>query len=140
MYVPVYSSDSLDITYRSDTCLIIARWMRPVSPAEMHSTYEAVLEAAQQHQCRYWLLDIRRRNHSDDATAHWVTDEFMPQAAAQLQGLVYMSVLLSPTYLYEVAARPRLAALPVDTSRAYRIQYFTDEREANDWLMAKLEE
>ncbi|MCB2407384.1 hypothetical protein [Hymenobacter lucidus] len=138
MYQQLYSTDALDITYRPDTCLLIARWMRPITMVEMHTTYEAVLAAAGRAGCRYWLLDIRRRNNSDEETARWVTDEFMPQAATQLHGTVYVSVLLSPSYLYEVGTRPVLAALPVDTHRPYRIQYFTDEREANDWLAAKV--
>jgi hypothetical protein len=137
MYQVVYASDRLDITYRSDTRLLIGRWMRPVTSAEMRLGYEAMRAAAQELQCRHWLLDIRRRSHSDEETAHWVTDEFLPEVARLLHGTLYMSVLLSPTYLYEVSSRPTLAVLPTDTSRPYQIQYFTDERQANDWLSDK---
>ncbi|PJJ55010.1 hypothetical protein [Hymenobacter chitinivorans] len=140
MYQQVYASDSLDITYRTDACLIIARWLQPVAVADIRSTYEQVLRAAQPYGCRYWLLDIRRRNHSDDDTARWVTDEFFPGAAQQLGGVLYLAVLLSPMYLYEVGTRPRLAQLPAEVNPHYRIQYFTDERQANDWLTDKLDE
>ncbi|RYU79715.1 hypothetical protein [Hymenobacter persicinus] len=139
MYRTPYTTDILEITFRTDTGLLIGRWMRPVSPAEMRTGYETMLAAALHYDCRHWLLDIRRRSHSDEETARWVTEEFLPQAAGQLHGTLYMSVLLSPTYLYEVNSRPTLAALPVETHRSYRIQYFTDEREANDWLAAKVE-
>ena len=76
-------TDFLVLRYRADLHLLVGRWQRPVSAAEVRQGYQAMLRAACQTKCPYWQLDLRGRNAPDAATRLWLTAEFLPHLAGQ---------------------------------------------------------
>ena len=126
--------DFLQVAYRPDLGILIIRWLREVSATEMRAGYEQLLGAARQHGSRYWLMDIRRRNNADPATAQWITDEFMPALAAHLGGPAFISYLLSPAHLHRVVHSAEDTARVAQMRLSTRVTLFIEESPANAWL------
>lgn len=126
--------DFLSLTYRSDLNFLVARWLQPVSGPETRLGYQLILEAAQQCQCAYWLLDGRRRQPADADTTRWGLEEFFPQLARKMGQPVFMSQLLSPDYQQLTEALPAFQAADHDPARTYQMRRFNDETRAVQWL------
>ncbi|UOQ80535.1 hypothetical protein [Hymenobacter sp. 5414T-23] len=88
--------DYLTISYRPDLEVLVGRWMRQVSFSEMCQGYYLLLQAAERHQCRQWLIDVRRRYNTDREGAHWMVTEFLPTVAPRLGGRTHLAYLLAP--------------------------------------------
>ncbi|GAA3996081.1 hypothetical protein GCM10022408_03330 [Hymenobacter fastidiosus] len=127
---PVY----LDLAYRNESTMLVGRWMRSVMPFELHRGYAAVLDLADERQCRYWLLDIRRRSSVDAADVHWMLEEFYPQLQPRLGGTTYLAFLMAPHQLAGVLANAAIPPLSITDGRPYRIERFTEEHSAVAWL------
>ena len=91
-----YSPDSFTLDYRPEQHLLIGRWLRPVSLAEIKTHYAALLAAALAHgHCRHWLLDVRRRHIADAAALAWFADfsRQLPEALGQPVALAYFAMV-----------------------------------------------
>ncbi|TGD80397.1 hypothetical protein [Hymenobacter wooponensis] len=126
--------DYLTLTYRSDLKFLVARWLRPVSNAETREGYQLILEAAQQSDCPYWLLDGRRRTPADPETTAWGLNEFFPTLSPTLGSTVYMSQLLSPFYQQLTHTIEAFERADTDPTRTYQMRRFNDETHAVQWL------
>jgi hypothetical protein len=114
--------------------MLVGRWMRSVMPFELHRGYAAVLDLADEHQCRYWLLDVRRRSSVDAADVYWMLEKFYPQLYPRLGRTTYLAFLMEPHQLAGMMADAAMPSLSFDDGRPYRIERFTDEQDAQDWL------
>jgi len=129
-----YSPDSFSIEYRPDQHLLIGRWLRPVSLAELKTHYQALLDAAVAHgHCRHWLLDVRRRDIHDGAAIAWFADfgRGLPAVLGQPVALAYFAMVNQG----DATADSRLR----DNMRQGAVQgnsycYFNQENEALAWL------
>ena len=61
---PVWVDDFLDISYRADLDVLVARRLRPVELPELQAGYEQMLAAAQAGAGRRWLVDVRHRSNT----------------------------------------------------------------------------
>jgi hypothetical protein len=129
----------LHISYRSQEQIIVFRWLCPVPSDEVFkASYLALLEVAVQHDCRQWLLDIRRRGANTAAQDQWVFHEFCPLLGAVFPGtqLVHAAYLVAPLSLahYTNVVMPAISN-PLKT--CYRTAAFIDEGLANTWLTSQ---
>ena len=93
----VFPSTAFSLEYRPDLALIIGRWLMDLPPPELQGTYEAMLAAAQAHgNCRFWLLDLRRRPVAGPDLNAWFHDQFSPRIAAALNGPLFTAYLAGP--------------------------------------------
>lgn len=122
---PGPEADFLALHYRADLHLLVGRWQRPVSAAELRQGYQAMLRTACQTGCPYWQLDLRGRNAPDGATQQWLTAEFLPHLAGQLGSLVCLGYLLSPSLLQQLGTP---AAGPA------QVAFFAEEGALTAWL------
>jgi hypothetical protein len=118
-------TDFLALCYRADLHLLVGRWQRPVSAAEVRQGYQAMLQAACQANCPYWQLDLRGRNAPDTATRHWVTAEFLPHLVGQFGSPVCLAYLLSPSLLQQMGS---------PTEGPLRVAFFAEEGPLTAWL------
>ncbi|WP_375436046.1 hypothetical protein [uncultured Hymenobacter sp.] len=125
--------DYLTITYRDDLRMLVTRWLRPTSSAEIREGYQVVLEAGLHFKCPYWLLDGRRRLPVDSETTNWGLFEFFPQLSPQMGQRVYLSQLLSPSYQQVTESMPAFQQLE-STPQTFQMRRFNDEAQAVDWL------
>jgi hypothetical protein len=132
MYAPLTAArtwsqaDFLDLQYRADLNLLVGRWQRTVSDAELRQGYYATLRAAQEVGCPFWQLDIRGRQAPQSHNTQWLMQEFVPQLATQLGGAC-LGYLLRPSHLV-----PGLAAPAADS--AVCMAFFSEEGPLTAWL------
>ncbi|WBA41033.1 hypothetical protein [Hymenobacter canadensis] len=126
--------DFLALSHRPDLQVLVARWMRVISLAEMRQGYELLLLAAAQHRCRQWLIDARRRNNTDREGAIWMVQEFLPRLQGQLGGRTALAYLLPPVHLRDQQADAAFPPARFFDDKPFVAERFTDERQALDWL------
>ena len=56
----------LQIGYRPDSGLLIGRWLCSITDEQLRQGYGSMRRAAQEEQCRHWLVDARRRTDPAD--------------------------------------------------------------------------
>jgi hypothetical protein len=128
-------TDFLQIDYRPDLDLLVGRWLRAVTEGELYASYPALLEAAQVHGCRHWLLDARRRLNVEVAITPWLLNDFVPRLGQHLGGRAYLAYLVAPIQMTEaVPAEQVIPPLVYFEGRAALMQRFTDEAAALQWL------
>lgn len=131
---PPSYADYLRLTYRPELPRLEARWLRPVSSAEFHQGYQALLAKALETGCAFWLVDLRRRNSPTTADGRWLMSEFMPQVAAGLGGHVFIGSLFPPGF-----AEPPSPAHPTvpggyQPAPNLLLRNFADEEALTRWL------
>lgn len=130
-----FSTNSFSLEYRADLGILIGRWLTDLPPPELQGTYEAMLAAAQAHgNCRFWLLDLRRRPVAGPDLNEWFRDQFSPRLAAALDGLLVTAYLAGPHQ--RPAAESRALELYLRGEGAVNAfpKLFDAEREAVEWL------
>ncbi|MGI4737547.1 MAG: hypothetical protein ACRYG7_20460 [Janthinobacterium lividum] len=133
----VFPSNAFSLEYRADLGLIIGRWLKELPPPELQGTYEAMLAAAQAHgNCRFWLLDLRRRPVAGPDLNAWFRDQFSPRIAAALNGPLFTAYLAGPHQ--RPAAESDAMELYFHREAAVNAfpQLFENEAEAVEWLRA----
>ncbi|MBO3271227.1 hypothetical protein [Hymenobacter defluvii] len=128
------SPDYLDLTYRADLDLLVGRWMRNPALAEMQQGYNLMLNAATTCGCMRWLIDARRRDHTNQNGIPWMMEVFYPQLASRLQGRVHLAFLLAPVHLQALEADTSLLPLSYFDTLPYQIGRFLEEQAAITWL------
>ena len=118
-------ADFLELRYRPDLQLLVARWRRPVSAAELRQGYYAMLRLAREVNCVCWQVDLRSRNAPDSADRHWLTAEFLTQAAQRLDGPVCLGYLLTPSLLAQMGS---------PTASTNKVAFFSEEGPLTTWL------
>jgi hypothetical protein len=134
MYHELVTTDYLQVVFRDDNRLLIARWLRPTTLEETQTGYLAMLRAAEAQQCRRWLVDLRRRNMLPADALSWLYVTFFNQAAAQLGGQLSVAYLIAPTHLQHNDPDMTARFQAEGEVPAGRWRHFTDEGTANDWL------
>ena len=129
----------LDISYRSQEHVLVVRWLRPVlSHEEFRSSYYALLDAAIQSDCRFWILDIRRRQSNCDEQTQWILNDFCSEAVAAFRtpGQIYATYLVAPDQL-AYYAEIVFPTVPETTDKCFQVAAFDNEGFANAWLKSK---
>ncbi|TGE21211.1 hypothetical protein E5K00_13010 [Hymenobacter aquaticus] len=127
--------DFLTITYRPDLQVLVVRWQRLISVAEMQQGYLVLLEHAAAHGCRRWLLDGRRRFNTDREGAQWMVSTFLPQLQPRLGGRTYLAYLLAPVTLRDQDADAAFPPPAYFLDKPFLGERFVEEGEATRWLL-----
>lgn len=130
----VFSTPYLEITHDAPRQLLTARWLRGVMPFELHRGYHALLDSAVEHDCRFWLLDIRRRACIDSSDVLWTLNEFLPKVHPRLQRTAYLAFLMAPHHLAGDLADGKVPNAAYYDQRPYRNERFTETEAAVAWL------
>lgn len=135
-FIPASTPDFLALSYRPDLHLLVSRWQRPVSDAELQAGYRATLALAQAVGCPYWQLDLRGGNAPEPATRQWLTEKFLPGLASQLAAPACLGYLLSPQLLRQLApiATAPGSATPGSSAALLRVAFFAEEGSLTAWL------
>jgi len=102
---------------------------------EFTEACEQTLALAQQHLCRYWLLDNRADESIRVAGLNdWVTEEYLPRARKVLGRAPCIAFLAHAAFWQTLQA---LGPLPlVGPSVAFQAGAFTQEADARAWLQS----
>jgi hypothetical protein len=118
-------ADFLELRYRADLQLLVARWRRPVSAAELRQGYRATLRLARAVGCPFWQVDLRSRNAPEAADWQWLTTEFLARATQRLAGPLCLGYLLSPKLLTQMGG---------PTAGTNQVAFFAEEGPLTAWL------
>ncbi|MGI4743294.1 MAG: hypothetical protein ACRYG7_49715 [Janthinobacterium lividum] len=122
----------LTLAYRPDLVLVIARWQREITSAELQSGYLAIRDVADEAQCSQWLLDLRRRNNVTEPTVNaWFGRDFAPSLRGRYRRPVRLAFLVSP-----LRAQQPVTATVSAANTDCQIDTFTEEALAYEWLTA----
>lgn len=126
------SAPGLTLSHRADLGLVIARWQRDTTPAELHREYLAIRVVADEAGCGRWLLDLRRRDDvTEPAINQWFSGDFAPSLRGRYGAPARLAFLVSP-----LRAQQPVAAGVVVAEADCLIATFTEEAAACDWLTA----
>ncbi|TGE08543.1 hypothetical protein [Hymenobacter fodinae] len=129
-----FDSNYLTITSVAEQHVLTGRWLRSVMPFELHRGYQTLLDIAAERQCRYWLVDIRRRTSIDALDVHWMHEEFYPRLYPRLGRTTFIAFLMAPHQLAGVMASMARPAPSTAGEEPYVLQRFTEEKPALEWL------
>ncbi|OGX82959.1 hypothetical protein [Hymenobacter glacialis] len=130
-----FSNNAFSLEYRADLGILIGRWLHALPPPELQGTYEAMLEAAKEYgNCRFWLLDLRRRPLAGPDLNEWFREQFSPQIASALGGPLFTAYLAGPHQrLAAESTEMELHLRHAATLDSYPL-FYDDEAEAVIWL------
>lgn len=130
-----FSSNAFSLEYRRDLGILIGRWLTNVPPPALQGTYEAMLAAAQAHgNCRFWLLDLRRRPVAGPDLNEWFRDQFSPRLPAALNGPLLTAYLAGPHQRPAAESHELELYLRREGAANAFPELFDNEREAMEWL------
>ncbi|WP_375437227.1 hypothetical protein [uncultured Hymenobacter sp.] len=130
-----FSTAYLDVAYHPDQQLLYGHWKRGVMPFELQRGYAAILDVAAETNCRFWLLDVRRRTGVDASDVFWMMEDFFPRLHPRLGRTTYIALLMAPHHLAGALANIGLSQNNATSQgQPYLIQRFTDENPARAWL------
>ena len=130
----LYSTDYLAISFRPDLGLLLGRWLRAVSEAELQAGYASLRRATLHCGATSWFIDSRRRTSHSHYSPEWVTASFLPALQQELGRPLYVSFLMLPDYLCSRVDAP--GSCP--GTSPVQFACFLDEGAAYAWLVARL--
>ena len=137
---PPIISDYLHISFRPDLALLVVRWLRAVSFAEVQEGYGIAREMGYSCEAARWLVDMRRRTDQDAASSGWVGTTLLPAVAAEAApAMFHVAYLLSSERADILKQNPAIRAT-TDTAQvhpAYHLRLFLDENTALNWLLTQ---
>ena len=135
MLVLTSFNSAFSLEYRPDLGILVGRWLHALPPPELQGTYEAMLVAAREHDnCRFWLLDLRRRPLAGPDLNEWFGEQFSPQLAATLDGPLFTAYLAGPHQRRAAeSAEMELYLRHAATLDSYPL-FYDNEADAVTWL------
>lgn len=127
------SVPSLTLLYRPDLGLVIARWQRETTPAELRHDYVAIRALADEARCGQWLLDLRRREDVTEPLVNvWFGHEFAPSLRGRYEAPARLAFLVSPLR----AQQPVMATVSAAETDCL-VATFVEEAVACHWLASQ---
>ena len=124
----------LQIGYRPDSGLLIGRWLCSITDEQLRQGYGSMRRAAQEEQCRHWLVDARRRTDRRLNGPEWVVTHFLPEVQREIGNTLRVAFLLLPNHLREIEEDASLSENKPSPNASFQYARFIDEGPANDWL------
>ena len=134
---PTLTTEYLDLSYSADAGMLVVRWLRAVSFAEIQEGFRAAREMSYSHETARWLVDVRHRNDLDAAASGWVATTLLPAVAAEsAPARLRVAYLLLPSRveLLHSDCGLRAAMAMAEEHPTYTLQVFVNEGEAFSWL------
>jgi hypothetical protein len=132
--LPLSPIDSFSWAYEPHARILRGEWAGPVPTAELPACYGQLLAAAGAHNCRFWLLDMRRRNWHDVAFAYWFSTAFAAQVSQVVGQPLFIACVVLPGQRPQVEGRGNEQLLRQITAYNIFPFYFADEQLARVWL------
>jgi hypothetical protein len=125
----------IDVSYRSQEHMLVARWIQQMrTDTDFAVGYHYLLHKAQEHNCPFWLLDVRRCPPNCARQAQWLLEAFCPLVASAFNsGPIYGAHLVFPSHQlhYTSTVLPILAHLD---NHHYKVAVFIEEGPTISWL------
>lgn len=132
--LPLSPVEAFSCHYEEATQLLCGEWAGPVPSEALPACYGQLLAVAQAHGCRFWLLDMQRRNWHSEAFARWFSAVFAAQASQAVGQPIFIACVVLAEQRAQVEGRCNEQLLRRITDHSVFPFYFTDARVARAWL------
>ena len=125
---------SLD--YAAAEHLLVGCWLRDVNDDDLYPSYERLLAAARAHgNCRYWLLDMRRRSWHTATFTKWFTELLTHQAVREVGAPIFVAYVAAEAHRTDIESVATQAMLRQAAQVEFYPYFFNSETAARDWLL-----
>lgn len=132
--LPLSPAAAFSWVYEQATSLLCGEWAGPVLGEELYACYDQLLVVARAHGCRFWLLDMHRRNWYDETFAQWFSTTFAAQASQAVGQPIFIACVVVPEQRAQVEGRCNEQLLCQIAEYNVFPFYFSEERLARAWL------
>jgi len=133
MQVPFPDFFSLD--YEAAPRLVVGRWLHDSEDGDLYPAYHQLLATAKAHSnCRFWLLDMRRRSWHSVEFAQWFSGLLANQVVREVGAPVFVAYIASEAHRADIESVATDATLRQAAEVEFYPYFFSDEVAARDWL------
>jgi len=132
--LPLAPLHTFSWTYEPLAGLLRGEWAGPVPNDVLPACYGQLLVAAKAHDCRFWLVNMQRRNWHDAAFAEWFSTVFAARASQAVGQPLFIACVVRPGQRPQVEGQCNEQLLRQITAYNVFPFYFTEERLARAWL------
>jgi hypothetical protein len=133
----LYQSGSAELFVLPESGILWLTWKENVPSAVIQEVYDQLFRQMQSHQIKHILIDISRRGRASAADETWMMREFAPRLMELFRAGIYLAYLLNPQHYQELEEESPNGSME-SLSQVLSINYFREEKNALDWLVAKL--
>jgi hypothetical protein len=125
---------SLD--YEVESHLLIGRWLHDSDDEALYPAYRQLLAAAKANgNCRFWLLDMRRRRWHTAAFAHWFSGLLAHEVVREVGASVFVAYVADEAHRVHIESVATEATLRQAAQVEFYPYFFNNEAVARDWLL-----
>jgi hypothetical protein len=128
--------DQFSLTYDVEQGLLIGVWLSDTDEEELYPSYERLLKAAKEHEnCRFWLLDMRKRSWHSLEFAKWFGSLLVNEIITELGSPVFVAYVAKEAHRIDIEGVANDAMLRQSAQVEFYPYYFDNEQAAREWLV-----
>jgi hypothetical protein len=130
-----HAPNTFHLSYDPTTNRLLGQWPTTVADAHLRTHYAYLLSKACEHgNCRFWLLDLSKRNWHTPGFGRWFGTVFAQAAQAALHQPLFIAYVLSPNHQV-ISNTPGVQATKRDcAAHGVYLLFFDSETAASEWL------
>ena len=129
-------ADIFSLTYDAKQHLLVGHWLRDSSDEDLYPSYGRLLAAAKAHgNCRFWLLDMRRRSWQTDVFTKWFTELLANEAVREVGSPIFIAYVAAEAHRADIESVTTEAMLRQSAKAEFYPFFFSSEAAARDWLV-----
>jgi hypothetical protein len=131
-----FPPDFFSLAYEAKPQLLVGRWLQGSDDDNLYPAYHRLLaEAKANGNCRFWLLDIRRRGWHTPAFAQWFSGLLAKQVVREVGAPIFIAYIVDEVHRVDVESAATEATLRKVAQVEFYPYFFSDEATARDWLL-----
>lgn len=123
------------LTYDASQHLVVGHWLRDATDDDLHPSYQQLIDVAKAHtNCRFWLLDMRKRSWNSDTFAKWFGDLLSKRAVSELGSPVFVAYVADEEHRGHIESVATDVMLRQTAQVEFYPYFFNTEEDAREWL------
>jgi hypothetical protein len=128
--------DFFSLDYEAKPHLLVGRWLHDSDDDDLYPAYRRLLASAKANgNCRFWLLDMRRRSWHTAAFAQWFSELLANQVVREVGAPVFVAYIADEAHRVDIESVATEATLRQAAQVEFYPYFFSDEATAREWLL-----
>lgn len=129
-------ADVFSLSYVAAQHLLVGHWLRDAGEENLYPSYQRLLAAAKAHgNCRFWLLDMRRRSWSTPTFTKWFGELLANQAVREVGSPIFVAYVAAEAHRADIEGVATAAMLRQSAQAEFYPFFFKNEAAAREWLV-----
>lgn len=130
------SPDFFSLDYEATPNLLVGRWLHDSDDGDLYPAFHQLLAAAKANgNCRFWLLDMRRRDWYTAAFTQWFSGLLANQVISEVGAPVFVAYIADEAHRIDIESVATEATLRQIAQVEFYPYFFSDEASAREWLV-----